>query len=64
MVKDLDISDRSLRQIVKEDLGIKPCKIQQQELLSIVLRQKCFVRGKKILKEKQHASNKNLLLVE
>lgn len=38
-VKELDVSDRLLRRILKENLGLKPYKIQQQLLLSSVSKQ-------------------------
>lgn len=54
--KEVDISERPLRRIVKVDLGLKPYKIRRRQLLSNASKKKQLGSEKKMLKETQYTA--------
>lgn len=61
MAKDLKMSARSMRRVVKEDLGLKAYKFQRRHLISEASKKKRLDRGKKMLKEIERAGQKSII---
>ena len=61
MARGINISQTTIRRVVKEDLGLKALKMQHRHLTSAASKQRRLDRGKKMLEEMQGATDKVLV---
>ncbi|XP_021694325.1 uncharacterized protein LOC110674337 [Aedes aegypti] len=64
LAKDLNISDRSIRRILKDKLQTKPYKIQKIQDLSVKQKQERVKRAKSLLKKAAEGEFENILFTD